>query len=67
MLVAQHHYHHQSFVAAYLHANPSVRLMSLLTPFSLMNPTAGSFSIPLPGLEISSGDGQGPFSCRAKT
>lgn len=41
MLVSQHDHYRQSFVIAYLHANPSVRLMNPRIRHSLENPTAG--------------------------
>lgn len=41
MLVSQHDHYRQSFVIAYLHANPSVRLMNPKIRHSLENPTAG--------------------------
>lgn len=41
MLVPQHDHYRQSFVTAYLHANPSVRFMNPKIRHSLENPTVG--------------------------
>lgn len=43
MFISQHDPDRKPFIAAYLHANPSVRLLSQLARHSLVNPTTGTW------------------------